>query len=95
MCLYSVQFSTWIGAPGLYVIDIFVLPGFRGGQLGRKLLAAAARHGRELGCRFIRLDVDHRNSGAEKFYAQLGFSKRAGDSIFVLKAEGFDALAEV
>ena len=93
VCLYSVLFSTWIGTPGLYVIDLYVTPPHRRGQLGRKLLAAAAKQGRDLGCRFIRLEVDHRNSAAEGFYERLGFHKRPGDTIFVLKPDGFDALA--
>ena len=63
------------------------------GQLGRKLLAAAARQGREHGCRFIRLEVDHRNTGVEGFYEQLGFHRRTGDTIFILKPEDFEALA--
>jgi len=93
ICLYSLQFSTWIGTAGLYVIDLYIAPEFRRGQLGRKLLAAAARQGKELGCRFIRLEVDRRNPGAEGFYERLGFQKRAGDTIFLLKADEFDALA--
>ena len=93
ICLYSVLFSTWVGAPGLYVIDLYVLPEFRRGQLGRKLLAAAARRGREYGCRFIRLEVHHRNKSVESFYERLGFDRRAGDTILVLQPNGFDALA--
>jgi len=94
MCLYSVQFSTWIGTPGLYVIDLYVQPTFRHGQLGRRLLAEAARQGRALGCRFIRLEVDHRNQSVLGFYERLGFSRRPGDAIFILKPDGFDALAK-
>ena len=93
ICLTSIQFSTWVGAPGLYVIDLYVKPEFRSGQLGRKLLAAAARQGREHGCRFIRLEVDHRNTGVEGFYEQLGFHRRTGDTIFILKPEDFEGLA--
>jgi len=93
ICLYSILYSTWIGSPGLYVIDLYVEPDFRDAQLGRRLLAEAARQGREFGCRFIRLDVDHRNGGVEGFYEQIGFVRREGDSIFILKPDRFDMLA--
>lgn len=93
MGLYSIQFSTWIGTPGLYVIDLYIVPGHRQGKLGQWLLAAIAGQGRALGCRFIRLEVDHRNPRAEAFYERLGFERRRGDSIFLLKPEGFDKLA--
>ena len=92
ICLYSILYSTWVGGPGLYVIDLFVVPEFRAGQLGRRLLAATARQGRDHGCRFVRLEVDHRNSAAEGFYERLGFQKRTGDTIFMLKGDGFAAL---
>lgn len=94
VCLYSLQYSTWIGAAGLYVIDLYVSPSYRRDQLGRRLLAAAAREARTLGCRFIRLEVDHRNLAVAPFYERLGFQKRAGDTIFLLKPDGFAALAD-
>lgn len=92
VCLYSLQFSTWVGAPGLYVIDLYVREAYRNGQLGARLLAQAARDGSQRGCRFIRLEVDARNPRAHGFYERLGFQARAGDTVFVLKNAGFDAL---
>ena len=94
VCLYSVLFSTWVGAPGLHVIDLYVRPESRGGRLGTRLLAAAARQGQAQGCRFIRLEVDARNAGAEEFYGALGFEKRSGDRIFTLRGQGYAALVE-
>lgn len=94
VCLYSLQFSTWVGAPGLYVIDLYVREAYRNGQLGARLLAEAARWGSERGCRFIRLEVDARNPRAHGFYERLGFQTRAGDTVFVLRNAGFDALLD-
>ena len=94
VCIYSVVFSTWIGAPGIYVIDLYVKKDERKTQLGRRLLAFAARQARAAGARFIRLDVDVRNAQAEGFYHRLGFQKLAGDASFVLKNASFDALAD-
>ncbi len=94
VCIYCVVFSTWVGGPGIYVIDLYVKNEFRSSRLGHRLLAAAAREGRGKGCRFVRLDVDARNAQAEGFYHKLGFSKLEGDASFVLKSAGFDALAD-
>ena len=92
VCLYSLQFSTWIGTPGLYVIDLYVREAYRNGQLGARLLAEAARQGSKRGCRFVRLEVDARNPRAHGFYERLGFQRRAGDTVFVLKSADFDVL---
>ncbi len=92
-CLYSFIFSTWRGKPGLYIIDLFVEPDTRGTGLGRDLLAAAARDGRDNGCGFIRLEVDHDNPVAAGFYLKLGFSETTRNRTFSIAADAFQALA--
>ncbi len=94
VCVYSVIFSTWVGSPGIYVIDLFVKKELRGSRLGRRLLAATAELARHQGARFMRLDVDARNRSAEQYYQRLGFTKLEGDSSFVIKLDRFDALAD-
>ena len=42
-CLGLMTFSTWRGAPGLYVVDLFVLPEARGRNVGLELLRCQAR----------------------------------------------------
>jgi GNAT superfamily N-acetyltransferase len=37
------NFSTFVGSPGLYLEDLFVVPAWRGRGLGRRLLAHLAR----------------------------------------------------
>jgi GNAT superfamily N-acetyltransferase len=41
--LFFQSFSTFLGRPGLYLEDLFVLPEWRGRGLGRRLLAHLAR----------------------------------------------------
>ena len=88
-CLGLMTFSTWRGAPGLYVVDLFVLPEARGRNVGLDLLRCAARRFAARGARFIKLEVDETNTGAERFYARLGFIKKAEDRLHILEQDGF------
>jgi ribosomal protein S18 acetylase RimI-like enzyme len=89
-CLGLMTFSTWRGCRGLYVVDLFVAPEARGRQVGRDLLRFQARRFAERGARFIKLEVDESNAGAEAFYARLGFAKKAEDRLHVLEQNEFN-----
>jgi ribosomal protein S18 acetylase RimI-like enzyme len=89
-CLGLMTFSTWRGAPGLYVVDLFVLPEARGRSVGEALLRAAARRFAKRGAEFIKLEVDETNTGAERFYARLGFIKKTEDRLHVLEQDSLD-----
>lgn len=84
-CLTLLTYSTWRDAKGLYVVDLFVDPRARNGGVGLKLLREAARRGRAKGARFIKLEVDRTNGGAERFYERLGFVRNDKDRLFVLE----------
>ena len=84
-CLALLTYSTWRDAKGLYVVDLFVDPRARTGGVGLKLLREAARRGRAKGARFIKLEVDRTNLGAERFYERLGFVRNDKDRLFVLE----------
>lgn len=43
MALYFYSYSTWRGAPGIYVEDLFVKEKFRGRGYGKRLLGEVAR----------------------------------------------------
>jgi ribosomal protein S18 acetylase RimI-like enzyme len=86
-------FSTWRGANGVFVVDLFVRDGQRGKGIGLDLIRAAARIGIERGARFMRLDVEPDNDGAIRFYRRLGF--RPVDHRFeLLEAADMVRLAE-
>jgi ribosomal protein S18 acetylase RimI-like enzyme len=96
-CLALLTYSTWRDAKGLYVVDLFVDARARNGGIGVKLLREAARRGRARGARFIKLEVDRTNTGAERFYKRLGFVLNEKDRLFVLeddKVTGFLNAAE-
>jgi ribosomal protein S18 acetylase RimI-like enzyme len=66
-------FSTWRGANGVFVVDLFVREDQRGRGIGLDLLRRAASLGLERGARFMRLDVEPHNEAALRFYRRLGF----------------------
>ena len=86
-CLGLMTFSTWRGAPGLYVVDLFVLPEARGKNIGLGLLRCSARRFARRGAQFIKLEVDETNPGAERFYARLGFTKKTEDRLHILEQD--------
>jgi len=88
-CLGLMTFSTWRGCPGLYVVDLFVAPGARGRNVGQELLRLQARRFAARGARFIKLEVDESNVGAQRFYARLGFAKKAEDRLHILEQDIF------
>ena len=90
-CLGLMTFSTWRGAPGLYVVDLFVLPEARGRNVGLQLLRCSARRFARRGAQFIKLEVDETNTGAERFYARLGFTKKTEDRLHILEQDGLSA----
>ncbi len=85
--LTLMTFSTWRAARGLYVVDLFVEGAARNRNIGLALLREAARRGRGKGACFIKLEVDHTNLGAARFYRRLGFAKKEEDRLFVLEQD--------
>jgi ribosomal protein S18 acetylase RimI-like enzyme len=83
-CLSLFMFSTWRGARGLHVIDLYVRPPARRTQLGERLLIETARQGWREGARFIRLEVEQGNAAAERFYRRLGFHEKDNEVLFAL-----------
>jgi GNAT superfamily N-acetyltransferase len=65
-------YSTFEGRPGLYLEDLFVLPGYRGRGLGRRLLAELARIALERGCARMEWSVLDWNEMALRVYRAVG-----------------------
>lgn len=86
-------FSSWRGANGLFVVDLFVRADQRGRGIGLALMREAARIGRAKGAAFMRLDVEPDNRQAIRFYRGLGF-RTVGLELQILEGEGMEALAE-
>jgi GNAT superfamily N-acetyltransferase len=70
--LFFPNYSTFVGRPGLYLEDLFVLPGYRRRGYGSALLRALARLAIERGCGRFEWAVLEWNEPAIRFYESLG-----------------------
>ena len=66
------NYSTFLGRPGLYLEDLFVLPDWRGRGIGSTLLRHLARIAVERGCGRMEWSVLNWNEPAIGFYRKLG-----------------------
>lgn len=70
--LYFFNYSTWMGRPGLYLEDIFVLPELRGRGVGKALLKRVAAIAVETRCPRMQWEVLDWNTPAIEFYRTMG-----------------------
>jgi GNAT superfamily N-acetyltransferase len=69
---YFFNYSTWLGKPGLYLEDLFVIPEFRGHGIGKALLVELAKIAVENNCGRFQWQVLDWNKPAIDFYESLG-----------------------
>jgi GNAT superfamily N-acetyltransferase len=70
--LYFFNYSTWMGRPGIYLEDLFVLPEFRGFGIGKSLLKQVAAIAVEKECKRLQWEVLDWNTPAIDFYRAMG-----------------------
>ena len=70
--LFFRNYSTFLGRPGIYLEDLFVLPASRGQGIGRALLAELARIAVARGCGRLEWAVLDWNETAIGFYRRMG-----------------------
>ena len=76
LCLYFYTFSSWMGAPGIFIQDLFVTEKYRKLDIGKKLLHEVVAQNEQQEITHILLNVDYNNTEAKKFYEKLGFRYR-------------------
>ncbi len=91
--LFFHNFSTFLGRPGLYLEDLFVLPEGRGKGVGRKLLERLAQVAVERDCGRLEWAVLDWNKDAIRFYERLGARPNEDWTIYRLTGEPLQALA--
>jgi GNAT superfamily N-acetyltransferase len=91
--LFFHNFSTFRGAPGLYLEDLFVDPQWRGRGYGRKLLAHLAAIAVTRGCHRMEWSVLDWNEPAIAFYRRAGARLLEDWRIFRLTGEALRTLA--
>ena len=90
--LFFHNFSTFLGRPGVYLEDLFVIPQLRGHGIGQVLLSHLAGIAIERGCGRFEWSVLDRNTDAIRFYERLG--AKPIDEWTVFRIEG-DTLQEL
>jgi GNAT superfamily N-acetyltransferase len=91
--LFFPNFSTFLGRPGIYLEDLFVLPEHRGGGIGRTLLAHLARLAVERGAGRLEWAVLDWNRDAIGFYERLGARPNSDWTVYRLTGEALIGLA--
>jgi GNAT superfamily N-acetyltransferase len=91
--LFFHNFSTFLGRPGIYLEDLFVVPEQRGQGIGRALLAHLARLAVERGCGRLEWSVLDWNRDAIAFYERLGAQPNSEWTVYRLTGEALSGLA--
>jgi len=92
--LWFYNYSTFLGRPGLYLEDLFVLPEKRGLGIGRALLIHLARVAVSRNCGRMEWSVLNWNEPAIRFYRSLGAQPMDEWTVYRLTGEALTRLAE-
>ncbi|MFD9301621.1 GNAT family N-acetyltransferase [Streptomyces sp. NPDC060048] len=92
--LWFLSFSTWRGVHGIYLEDLYVRPGARGGGYGKALLAELARICRERGYERLEWSVLKWNEPTIAFYEALGARPQDEWSVYRLTDGALARLGE-
>jgi len=87
------NFSTFLGRPGLYLEDLFVIPEMRGLGFGKAMLVALAKMAKERNCGRFEWAVLDWNESAIQFYKSLGALPMNEWTVFRVSGEALDRLA--
>jgi GNAT superfamily N-acetyltransferase len=92
--LYFYNFSTWLGAPGLFLEDLFVLPEHRGLGAGKALLQHLAQIAVANRCGRFEWNVLRWNQPAIDFYESFGARPQSEWVGYRLEGAALAAFAE-
>jgi GNAT superfamily N-acetyltransferase len=87
------NFSTFVGRPGLYLEDLFVLPEWRSRGVGRALIGHLARLAVARGCGRMEWAVLDWNEPAIRFYRNIGARAMDGWTVYRLAGDALKKLA--
>jgi GNAT superfamily N-acetyltransferase len=92
--VFFYTFSTFLGKPGIYLEDLYVLPEHRGCGAGMKLLRELGRTARARDCGRIEWAVLNWNEPAINFYCKLGAKPQDEWTVYRLTRAEIEQLAE-
>lgn len=84
LALFFREFSSWKGAAGVYVQDLYVSGDVRGTGLGWKLMKAVYEQARHWDASYCKLTVHEGNESAVAFYERLGFRGIRNENVLIL-----------
>jgi GNAT superfamily N-acetyltransferase len=93
MALWFLNFSTWRGTHGIYLEDLYVQPGHRGGGLGRELLRTLAETCVQRGYHRLEWSVLDWNAPSIEFYRAAGAVPMDEWTVFRLTDEALTGFA--
>jgi GNAT superfamily N-acetyltransferase len=93
MALWFLNFSTWRGTHGVYLEDLYVRPGHRGGGLGRELLRTLAELCVQRGYGRLEWSVLDWNTPSIDFYRAAGAVPMDEWTVFRLTDDALTAFA--
>jgi GNAT superfamily N-acetyltransferase len=91
--LFFHTYSTFVGRPGIYLEDLYVVPEARGAGVGKALLAELARLAVARGCGRVEWAVLDWNAPAIGFYDSLGAKPNDEWTVYRLAGSSLAALA--
>jgi GNAT superfamily N-acetyltransferase len=91
--LFFHNYSTFLGKPGLYLEDLFVVPAFRGRGYGKALLVHLAKIAVERDCGRFEWSVLDWNEPAIGFYKKLGATPMEAWTIMRVAGDALHNLA--
>lgn len=92
--LFFHNFSTFLGRPGIYLEDLFVLTDMRGKGIGKALLSYLAALTKERQCGRLEWSVLDWNEPAIRFYRSIGAVPMDEWTVQRLTGDALDALAQ-
>ncbi len=94
MAIWYVTFSTWLGGAGIWLEDLFVLPGHRGSGLGKRLLETLAAVCAERGYGRLEWWVLKWNTPSIGFYDSIGGQPMDDWLTYRLDGRALDSMAK-
>jgi GNAT superfamily N-acetyltransferase len=92
--LFFHNFSTFLGRPGLYLEDLFVVPEWRGRGVGQQLIAHLANIAVARNCGRMEWSVLEWNEPAVRFYTRIGAVPMRDWRTFRLEGEALTHVAQ-
>lgn len=90
--LFFHNFSTFLGQPGIYLEDLYILPQYRGRGYGKRMLQALAHIAVARGCGRLEWSCLNWNQPSIDFYLSLGAQPMQDWTVYRVAGETLQAL---